>query len=224
MCQTWSWSAWTRALGREQVERRQLQVGERLDRPAVVAVGVDVPRRPCSRAVANRSSSVADVDAARRGLLERGDGSRRAPRVAAAPTAAYWLRSSSCAFADHGISSQSRQTQSVVELVPEPGRVAARRAPGRATRASSVAVVEERPAGAGVARRRCSSLVDAEAARAPRPRPGRRRRPPASPCASPRRRPAATPWRAVVGERLGRMLQQAGLARLVSHGDIVGGR
>src|SRR5207302_307275 len=40
--------------------------------------------------------------------------------LAAAATAAYCCRMSSCAFADHGISSQSRQTQSVLSFSQNP--------------------------------------------------------------------------------------------------------
>ena len=72
--------------------------------------------RPRSRV---RSSSAADLDA--RGSRTFQSAATASPSAAreAAPTAAYWVRSSSCAFADHGISSQSRQIQSVSSSLPE---------------------------------------------------------------------------------------------------------
>ena len=86
--------------------------------------------------------------------------------MAAAPTDAYWRRSSSWALTDHGISSQSRINQSVVELVPEVGRGRSRRADACQELAPRVAVGEERSAGARVDHAGRRRLLDAEASAA----------------------------------------------------------
>ena len=53
----------------------------------------------------------------------------------AAPTAAYWLRKSSCAFADHGSNSQSRQAQVVLKAPQNSAAVSAARTRSRNWRA-----------------------------------------------------------------------------------------
>ena len=124
-------------------------------------------------------------------------------------------------MADHGISSQSRQTQVVSSFAQRSAAVSAARTRSRNCRSRSV-VVEEPPAGAGVDD---AGLAGGHAEPLPR-----RRLVPADDDDGPRAhvllfaddlRDALV---AVVGERLGRMLQQPGSTRLVSHGDIVGGR
>ena len=135
-------------------------------------------RSPTSSAAARppaSSASTAAGSAARRGRADR----RRTGRA-----------SSSSALADQGSSSASSSSQSVSSSSQSPARVDRRAQPVEQLARSSVG--EERPAGAGVddaGRRR----------RHAEPAPRRvgvaadQRRPPASPCASPRRPPAATP-------------------------------
>ena len=147
-CQAWSRSSVHRALGGEHLERRELQVVERR-RPASSTAGTRRRTRSTPRApVAASAEQLVDVGTPRAAAAR----ARRAPRGsaarAAAPTAAYWLRSSSCAFADHGSSSQSRQQPVGPELVPEPGR--GHRRARRGEQPPRARVVEERPAGAGV--------------------------------------------------------------------------
>ena len=107
-------------LGGEQVERGQLEVGERLDRPAVLPVGghepVDVLLPETESCLdLRRASSVSSPARRSTGLLKRATawGSDADP---AAPTAAYWVRRSSWALADQGINSQSRHTHAVSSL------------------------------------------------------------------------------------------------------------
>ena len=136
--------------------------------------------RPLSRAAACSSTATARGSAAR----------------PAAPTAAYWVLRSSCALADHGISSQSRQTH-VVFNSPEVGR-----GQGRAQAVEELPfelrLVEEPPARARVDD---AGLVSAtRIAPWPPVRPGKRSRRPASPCASLRRSLRHT-LAAIIGER-----------------------
>ena len=223
MCQTWSLSVWTRALGRQQVERRELQVGERLDRPAVVAVGGDVRARPC-------------LARSRIALEQRRRRRRRAPPPAPAPrrprrSAAGRGRADRRVLLPQQLLRLGRPRHQLaveadpvgLELVPEAGRVERRRARGRGAARSSAGVVEEPPAGARV--------DDADLASSTTPKRVR--------AASSSRQTTTTAREpmcfssqttvgdalaAVVGERLGRVFQQARSRWLVSHGDIVGGR
>ena len=109
----------------------------RARRPASSSAGT--PRRsarPSAGRARWRSSSSATSTPARGGRSQRRDG-RGEAGAAAAPTAAYWLRMSSCALADHGISSASRQQPVGGELVPQPGARRPPRARGRGARPRS---------------------------------------------------------------------------------------
>ena len=223
MCQAWSLSTWTAPSLASRWNGASFRSSSDVDRPAVAPVGVDVARRRRRAARANALGERVDVDAARGRRSQRADrlGERGPRRPRRPPRTAS--RRSSCAFADHGISSQSSSTQSVSSSSHSPARVGGVAHARRGARASSAGVVEERPAGAGVARRRASPSTtpkrsprrvlvaadDDDGARAHvllladdaarRPRCGSRRTP----------RPGA----------------RAGPARaLVSDGDIVGGR
>ena len=101
-------------------------------RPAVAAVGVgERVRRWRAATGCGRAGRRRRARAPARGLERRPTAAGSAAR-AAAPTAAYWSRSRSSALADHGSSSQSSSSQSVVQLVPQAGRGRRRRAAGRA--------------------------------------------------------------------------------------------
>ena len=210
-----------RALGGQQLERREPHPGQPVGRPAVAPVGsgerlgVGQPgtgsgpagrrRRQAARAAPAASAATAAGSAAR----------------AAAPTAAYWSRSSSSALTLHGSSSASSSSQDGVELVEQAGRLDRRAQPVRAA-ASVSAGGEERPAGPGVDR--------AGVRRAHRTGPGDvlvaadQQRPPASPCASPRTPPRSTPSARYALERLLGVLEQVAAAVEVATGLIVGGR
>ena len=202
MCQTWSLVDVERALARQQVKGRELEIVEPVDRPAVAPVRLDValddrPSRSAARAAPRRSTA--------RRALERLHGRFPALPPPAAPTAAYCSRSSSAALTDHGISSASRHSPVGPELSTGPAALG-----GSRNRASSSAsgsrVGEEWPTGPGVddallavLRRRtaCGRVVARDRPRAP----------PASPCASPRTRPPHT-VAAVVRERLLRVFEE----------------
>ena len=203
-----------------------------IDRPAVLPIGGDeLPDRfaavlialkqginvrrvghgpelswPANRSDASRSAATAFGNAAR----------------PAAPTAAYCELSSSWALADQGISSQSRQAQFVFNSVQKSAGVHRRPHPVEELRLQC-RIVEEPPAGAGV--------DDADlAADHAEPLRGRllRLRQTITTALEPMCFSSQHDLRdalgAVVGERLGGMLQKARSWSLVSQGDIVGGR
>ena len=172
----WFLSVWTCPSEASRWNGASFRSVERRHRPAVLPVGGDEladvllpasalgprPARALLRSSPlSRSAACASAATAR--------GSDACP---AAPTAAYWVLSSSCALADHGISSQSRQTQSSPASSQKSAAVRAARTRSRNC-ASSAGVVEEPPAGAGG--RRCRSRLRARrTAPAPPARPGRR--------------------------------------------------
>ena len=112
-CHRWSREGMDRALAGQDLERRELQVVEPIDRPAVPPVGVRRSRRPCRAALAPARRQLADVDAPRRRAASRTRPRRRAWPWRPPRPAAYWRRSSSSALADQGSSSQSSTSQSV---------------------------------------------------------------------------------------------------------------
>ena len=118
------------------------------ERPASSSAGT--PRR--SGAAPPRGRERARAARPTRSAAPRPPAERRDARPsarAAAPTGAYWRSSSSCAFADQGISSPSSTTQSVSRLSNRPALVAAART--RSTSPLALRLGEERPPGAGVA-------------------------------------------------------------------------
>ena len=107
------------AFRRQQVKRRKLQVADRMNRPAIATVRIHVTIHSFEPLLCNRSSrSLARQHFAIRGCSNAATASV-SDACAAAPTAAYCCRNNSCALADHGINSASRQTQSVCKLIPE---------------------------------------------------------------------------------------------------------
>ena len=134
--------------GRQQVERGQLQVVERRP-PASNTAGRrrrTARRRSCRRGIRPR---LLELGPRRRRSAGSPPGPARRPLAAAPPGRPRRRRrtascSSSCALADHGISSQSRQTQSCLELVPEVGGGQRRRAPGRGTAPPAPASLKNR--------------------------------------------------------------------------------
>ena len=130
--------------------------GRRATRPA--SSSADRRRRSAARRRLARSryavEQLADVgDPRAAAVSERVDRRRPAPPRAAAPTAAYCARSSSCALADQGISSQSRHDPVGLELLPE-----ARRSVSAARTRSSNAVLESRRRRRTAARCACSTI------------------------------------------------------------------
>ena len=205
MCQTWSLSTWTLPSVASRWNGASRRSSSDADRPAVAAVGVDVKARAAAARAEVAAASAATSTPRAAVRASSASASREAGARPRRRPAAYWPASSACALADHGISSASRQTQSVSNSSQNPARPSAARTRSSSA-ASSGGVGEERPAGAGVddpgrVRRRRS-------AGARRRRRGRRSRRRASPCASPRRRPAPTPCAAVVGEGFRGMLEQ----------------
>ena len=75
------------------------------------------------------------LQTARPPLLQGRRHARGSAADPADPTAAYWVRRSSWALADHGISSQSRHAHDRLQPRPEVGGTSGRRAPGRGTAA-----------------------------------------------------------------------------------------
>ena len=137
MCQTWSRSVCVRPFRGEDVERREAQVVDRVDRPAVPA---SRPRRsarpgPGGSACARRSRAVSTP----RSAAASSAGMTAASAVrAATPVGAYCCRISSCALADQGMSSASMSTQSVASSSQVPAAsIAARTRPRTATSRSS---------------------------------------------------------------------------------------
>ena len=124
-------------LGRQHVERRDAQVLEAVDRPDVAAVGVAVARRRARRGRGCASAARRRRARAPRRVSSTDDGRAERRRAPAAPTAAYWRRISSIAFADHGSSSQSSTSQPVSSASHSPARSTAARSRSSAGSASS---------------------------------------------------------------------------------------
>ena len=149
------------APGTARAARRRSAVG----RPAVAAVGVGervgvaAPRRGCARAGRRRRRRGPGLPA--RPAAAAG----RACRAAAPDRGVLVARAAPPALADHGSSSASSSSQSVVELVPEPGGCRRRR--GRRPAAPrSWSRSKNGPTGAGVdrtARRRSPEALGGHA-------------------------------------------------------------
>ena len=210
-----------RALGRQDVERRETQIVHATRRASSSASTRprSAERSACRSPYRSTSAAVStprrDADASAAIV---------SPNAAAAPppTAAYCRRMSSCAFADQGMSSQSRHTQSVDSASQNDARSSAsRRMPSSAS--STRDVVEEATARARVHDARAIARRDAEA-------------PPRDVlvAADDDHRARAhvlllahdlgNALRAEVRERLGGMLRADPSRDVVSDGDIVGGR
>ncbi len=137
-----------RALGGEQVERREAKVVDAVRRAARSAGR----RRGSGRHAASRARSVAISSPTSRPRAAAWSSVASVavrPAWAAAPTAAYWRRTRSIALADQGSSSQSSASQPGRELVPQTGGVG-RGADARERRLGVGVAVKERAAGAGV--------------------------------------------------------------------------
>ena len=136
------------ALGGQQVERGQLQVGERA-RPASSTAGRRrrtgrCPARVCRQPPRRRRACPLVAVKSRGGLLQRGDGPwqrglRRRPRRRRTGSC-----SSSWALADHGISSQSRQTHVVSSSSQKSGGGQCRPHAGRGTASPAPASLKNR--------------------------------------------------------------------------------
>ena len=111
--------------GGQEMKRGQLQIVQRVDRPAILPVGVDEPADVLLVATV-RGGDLFDF------VPVVPDQTCRPPAPAPRPLAAArpgrrrrrrrTARSSSCALADHGISSQSRQAQSSPSSTRSPRR------------------------------------------------------------------------------------------------------
>ena len=227
MCQRWSRStmdARPRVASRwNGASRRSSSDG---DRPAVAPVGVDVALDVLARALRalERASPTSTPRAAR--LLERA----RPPRASAGAGGG----------ADRGVLAAEQLLrlgrpghQLAVEAAPSrcrarsqrPARVERPRARARAAPPRVARVVEEPPAGAGVARSPDSPSSTRRSARAP-PSSSRQTTTTArEPMCFSSQTTAATPCVAEVGERLGRVLEQARpLRRLATATSSAAGR
>ena len=140
------------ALGGQEMKRGQLQIRQRFDTPAIAAIGVDEPADVLLAATRRTVRSRMPCPSRTPPNARR---HRRAPRWPSgraarpeAPTGAYCARSSSCALADQGMSSQSRHAQCVSSSDQSPDAIH-RRADAIQKRSLERLIAEESPAGAG---------------------------------------------------------------------------